>query len=91
MIVVGNKADLDSERKLSKVEASTKVKQFNLPYFEVSAKTGDNVNEALMYLVREIREEQIRIEKVFFFFFEMLIFGPDFVFQTNFFFVIRRM
>jgi len=67
MIVVGNKADLDSERKLSKVEASTKVKQFNLPYFEVSAKTGENVNDTLMYLVREIREEQIRIEKVFFF------------------------
>jgi len=58
-IVVGNKIDLDSKQEISKFEAQERVEKFNLPYFEVSAKSGENVNESFMFLVREMVQNQI--------------------------------
>jgi len=62
-IVVGNKIDLDSKRVISKFEAQEKVKQFNLPYFEVSAKSGENVDEPFIFLVKEMMQKQETIQK----------------------------
>jgi len=58
-IVVGSKIDLDPERKISKFEAEAQVKEFNLPYFEVSAKSGENVNESFMFLVRKMYQKMV--------------------------------
>jgi len=57
--VVGTKIDLDSKRKISKFEAQEIVEQYNLPYFEVSAKSGENVTESFMFLTM-IRMEMIQ-------------------------------
>ncbi|MEJ2251120.1 MAG: GTP-binding protein [Candidatus Lokiarchaeota archaeon] len=45
-ILVGNKKDKKEERKVSKQEALEKAKEFNVDYFETSAKTNDNVDKA---------------------------------------------
>ena len=58
-IVVGNQIDLDFKRKVSKFQAQAQIKQFNLPYFEVSAKSGENVNETFLFLVREMTQKMV--------------------------------
>lgn len=39
-VVVGNKADLDDERRVSKAEGASYAESEGLPFFEVSAKSG---------------------------------------------------
>ena len=46
VIVVGNKNDLESERKVSFTEGQERAKQFGCPFFETSAKSRTNVDEA---------------------------------------------
>ncbi len=41
-ILVGNKKDVSS-RQVSEEEAKELAANLNIPYFEVSAKTGDNI------------------------------------------------
>ena len=42
--LVGNKSDLDTERKVSFEDASMCASKLDMSYFEISAKTGLNVN-----------------------------------------------
>ena len=44
-ILVGNKADLDSKRKVSADEAEVRAQQWDVPYVETSAKTRANVDK----------------------------------------------
>ena len=46
-ILIGNKIDLVEERDVSKTEGEQLANILECPYFETSAKTGKNVNEAL--------------------------------------------
>ena len=46
-ILIGNKCDLESNREISKEEAEDFAKQNNMVYFETSAKSGENVSEAI--------------------------------------------
>jgi len=55
VIVVGNKCDLESERKVSQAEGRELAKSFNCRFIETSAKTRTNVDESFFTLVREIR------------------------------------
>ena len=52
--LIGNKIDLVNERVVGKEQVIAKAKQFNMQYFETSAKTGEGVNEAVEALVRLI-------------------------------------
>eukprot|EP01099_Mayorella_cantabrigiensis_P000033 TRINITY_DN1018_c0_g1_i1.p1 TRINITY_DN1018_c0_g1~~TRINITY_DN1018_c0_g1_i1.p1 ORF type:complete len:186 (-),score=35.09 TRINITY_DN1018_c0_g1_i1:265-822(-) len=56
MVLVGNKCDLESSRKVSKIEGQELAKSFECPFFEASAKTRTNVEESFYQLVREIRK-----------------------------------
>jgi hypothetical protein len=50
VFLVGNRIDLDTERVISREEGAEKAKTINARFFEVSAKTGENVNE-LFYAI----------------------------------------
>jgi len=57
MVLVGNKTDLESERKVSKEEAERTAKEYgNIPYVECSALKGFNCDEVFFGAVREIRK-----------------------------------
>ena len=46
-ILIGNKSDLDSERTVTKEEAESFAELIQCKYYETSAKTGENIQEAL--------------------------------------------
>lgn len=47
LILIGNKSDLEGKRQVTHDEANDFAQKHNMKYFEVSAKTGDNVSEAI--------------------------------------------
>eukprot|EP01103_Thecamoeba_quadrilineata_P005864 TRINITY_DN15615_c0_g1_i1.p1 TRINITY_DN15615_c0_g1~~TRINITY_DN15615_c0_g1_i1.p1 ORF type:complete len:189 (-),score=48.07 TRINITY_DN15615_c0_g1_i1:84-650(-) len=57
LVVCGNKADLESQRQVTKTEGVDLAKSFGCPFFETSAKARINVEEVWFELVREIRKE----------------------------------
>ena len=46
-ILIGNKVDLADSREITKAKGEQLAKQLECPYFETSAKTGENIIEAL--------------------------------------------
>ena len=53
IIIIGNKLDCE-KREVKFEEAELFAKNHNYPYFETSAKTGQNINEAIRHLVKEV-------------------------------------
>ena len=51
VIIVGNKIDLN-EREIKTQEANQYCNELGYKYFETSAKTGENVNQTIKYLVK---------------------------------------
>ncbi|XP_077999821.1 ras-related protein R-Ras2-like [Glandiceps talaboti] len=58
MILVGNKADLENQRKVTTEEASELAQQLRLEYIEASAKNRMNVENSFHQLVRVVRKFQ---------------------------------
>lgn len=58
MILVGNKCDLETQRKVTQEQARARAKELVIPYIETSAKLKHNVEQAYYDLVRKIREFQ---------------------------------
>ena len=55
LVLFGNKVDMsDNYREVSTEEAKKYAESQNLPYFEISAKTRQGMNEGLSYIVNEI-------------------------------------
>jgi GTPase SAR1 family protein len=71
MVIVGNKADLESERyshfsayshffrQVTTAEAYATCKGLKIPYFEVSSKNYDLVSLAFDQIIREIRDHDV--------------------------------
>ena len=55
-IIIGNKIDLN-EREVDKNEAEQFAKSKNYTYFEVSAKSGQGIDESIKYLIKKVIEE----------------------------------
>jgi small GTP-binding protein len=55
--VIGNKNDLNKARKVSNTEAIELVSNLNLEYFETSALTGENVDNAFTSLASKLLQE----------------------------------
>ena len=50
--LIGNKADLIQEREVSYEEAKDFADKKNIPYIEISAKTGDNINKLFNQMIK---------------------------------------
>uniref|UniRef100_A0A6B2LLB0 Uncharacterized protein n=1 Tax=Arcella intermedia TaxID=1963864 RepID=A0A6B2LLB0_9EUKA len=60
MIMVGCKADLETERQVTPEMIQNKVKEYNLTYFETSAMNNNNIQVAIetaMTNLKKIKEE----------------------------------
>lgn len=56
ILLIGNKSDLSSKRKVSFEEATMVAKTMNMIYFETSAKDDINIYEAFLSLIKKIYE-----------------------------------
>ena len=61
-VLVGNKCD-EPYRDVSEEEGKNLADEYNIGFFETSAKTGKNVNEVFYYLVEEILKDDEVIKK----------------------------
>jgi small GTP-binding protein len=62
IVLIGNKADLTENRNVTKEEIQFFIGSSKIQYFEVSAKTGDNVIEAITSILPQIDERADRGE-----------------------------
>ena len=63
VFLLGNKIDLVEERKITKEKGEELAKEFNIPFFEVSAKSGEKVNVVFKTLYTKINESYEQFEK----------------------------
>ena len=54
MVLVGNKSDLSEKRRVTIEEGQQMAKNHNLLFFETSAKTGENIDQTIRFLVKEV-------------------------------------
>ena len=52
--LIGNKSDLINERVVPDEEAKMVAKQYDMKYFETSAKNNENINESIISMAREV-------------------------------------
>lgn len=62
-ILFGNKCDLDSEREVTYEEGKALADKYGISYLEGSAKTGKNVKELFIILVRQIMEKKNTLDE----------------------------
>ena len=56
-VLVGNKSDLNDKRQVDKEEGQELADKYGIPFYEASAKTGDNVNEIFYNSADEIAKK----------------------------------
>ncbi|KAJ6239357.1 ras-like protein [Anaeramoeba flamelloides] len=56
MLLIGNKKDLEKNRRVQRCEGEKLAKEYNCSFIETSAKTSENVEKAFFTLVREVRK-----------------------------------
>lgn len=54
MVLIGNKSDLEDDRAIPRPRAFAISREWNIPYFETSARRRANVDEAFVDLCRQI-------------------------------------
>ena len=58
-VLIGNKIDLEDERKISKTEAQNLADEYDIPYFETSAKLGKNVAEVIQFTIKKVYDATV--------------------------------
>ena len=62
IVLVGNKIDKTEERQVKKVEGEDLAEELKLPFFECSALTGENINNAFLGLAKKLVEIRENVE-----------------------------
>ena len=63
IFLIGNKIDLEEQRKISKEKGVELAEEYKIPFFEASAKSGENVDEVFKALYTKISEVYGDMEK----------------------------
>ena len=63
IFLIGNKIDKKDERKITTEQGQKLAEEYNLPFFEASAKSGENVEEIFKNLYQKISEVYVDIQK----------------------------
>ena len=63
IILIGNKCDLESERKIPKEEGIKEAENNGFPFFETSCKKNVNIDETINAIVSMITDEKGQIKK----------------------------
>ena len=63
IFLIGNKIDKKEDRKIQTEQGAKLAEEFNLPFFEASAKSGENVDEIFKALYKKISEVYIELQK----------------------------
>ena len=63
IFLIGNKIDKNEERVITTEQGEKLAKEYDLPFFEASAKSGENVDEVFKALYNKISEVYIDIQK----------------------------
>ncbi len=63
LFLIGNKIDLSDKRIISKEKGEELAEEYKIPFFEASAKSGENVDEIFKALYKKINESYANIEK----------------------------
>ena len=63
IFLIGNKIDKKEERKITTEQGQKLASEYNLPFFEASAKSGENVDEIFKALYKKISEVYVDIQQ----------------------------
>ena len=63
LFLIGNKIDMEDKRKVSKEKGVELAEEYKIPFFEASAKSGENVDEVFKALYKKISEVYGDLEK----------------------------
>ncbi|KAL1835512.1 hypothetical protein VTJ49DRAFT_6581 [Mycothermus thermophilus] len=58
IVIVGNKADLEDQRAVDRARAFSLSQRWKAPYYEASARTRTNVDEAFTHLCRQLLQRE---------------------------------
>ena len=63
IILIGNKVDLENERKVPKSEGENLAKQYKIGFYEISNKEGINIEEPCIELINKVIDYKARINE----------------------------
>ena len=63
IVLVGNKIDDEENRKVTKEEGEAMAKECKVPYYDCSAKTGENMDEIFNDIVKKIVENYTNLDE----------------------------
>lgn len=58
-MLIGNKCDMSDQRAVTTAEGEALAKEYNVPFFETSAKQGVNVEKAFISLATDVKARMI--------------------------------
>lgn len=61
-VLIGNKIDLESDRKITTQEAQNLADEHKIPYFETSAKLDQNVSEVMQFIMGKVYDTSQKAE-----------------------------
>lgn len=60
-VLVANKIDMAEHREVSEKEGIDLSKQYKVPYFETSAKTGENIDQMFNFCIMELLKDHLPV------------------------------